>query len=51
MTTDLTHLGITSLHVPQRHLGVDRVTAGDAENLQVCVVVSFVDLQGGESRL
>lgn len=44
--SDSAHFGIASLHVTQRHLGVDRVTAGDAENLKVCVVISFVHLQG-----
>lgn len=32
------HLGVAALHVPQGHLGVDGVAAGDAEDLQVRVL-------------
>lgn len=40
------HLGITSLHMPERHLGVDGVTAGHTEDLKVCVLtIGFVHLQ------
>lgn len=39
------HLGVTSLHVSKCHFRVDRVAAGHAENLQVCVFITLVHLQ------
>lgn len=45
-----THLGIAPFHVTQRHLGVNWVTAGHTEDLQISVVIALVDLQGKEKR-
>lgn len=39
------HLGVTSLHVSKCHFWVDRMAAGHAENLQVCVFITLVHLQ------
>lgn len=42
----LLHLCITSLHVPQCHFWIDRMTTRHAEDLQVCVItVAFIHLQ------
>lgn len=37
-TTLLANLSIAPLHVSQRHLWVDRMTAGHTEDLKVCVI-------------
>lgn len=44
------HLGIASLHVSQRHFRINGMTAGHAENLEICVVaLTFVHLQKSRS--
>ena len=44
--TPYTDLSIASFHVSQRHLWVDGVTAGNTEDLKICVItITFSHLQ------